>query len=449
MAEAKSRSVANETDRLKVAVVGSGISGLSCAWLLSQRHDVVLYEKAPRLGGHTNTVVAPTPQGPVSVDTGFIVYNEATYPNLIALFDHLGVASRETDMSFSVSLDEGGFEYAAPGLFAQRRNILRPRFWAMLGEVLRFYREAPRALANLNDPTMTLGEFLNRGGFSKALRDDHLLPMAAAIWSSPADLLLEYPAQAFIRFCQNHGLLKLTGRPIWRTVKGGSRAYVDKIAATLGHGIRTGADVVEVRRETQGVRVTEGGGRSETFDRVVLATHGDQALKLLAAPTEAETRVLGAFRYSRNVAVLHTDADLMPRRRGAWASWNYIGSDAGLCVTYWMNRLQGLPGQDLFVTLNPPRPPRSDAILKSELYEHPIFDHAAVAAQSELWTLQGEGGIWFCGAHFGAGFHEDGLQAGLAVAERLGGVRRPWSVAEESGRIQLPEPPGEPMEAAA
>ena len=435
--------------RLKIAVVGSGISGLSCAWLLAHAHDVALYERAPRLGGHTNTVVAPTRDGPVAVDTGFIVYNDATYPNLIALFDHLGVANRETDMSFSVSLDEGGFEYAAPGLFAQKRNVLRPRFWAMLGEVLRFYREAPRALADLNDPTLTLGEFLNRGGFSKALRDDHLLPMAAAIWSSPADLLLEYPAQAFIQFCQNHGLLKLMGRPVWRTVRGGSRTYVDKIAEALGDGVRTAADVVEVRREAQGVRVVEAGGRSELFDHVVLATHADQALKLVASPTPAETRVLGAFRYSRNVAVLHTDADLMPRRRGAWASWNYIGSDAGLCVTYWMNRLQGLPGQDLFVTLNPPRPPRTDAILKSELYEHPIFDQAVVAAQGELWSLQGEGGVWYCGAHFGAGFHEDGLQAGLAVAEQLGGVRRPWTVPAESGRIQLGSPAAGLMETAA
>jgi uncharacterized protein len=422
---------------LRIAVIGSGISGLSCAWLLNQRHEVVVYERAGRLGGHTNTVTANAATGPVSVDTGFIVFNEATYPNLIALFDHLGVASRATDMSFSVSLEDGGFEYAAPALFAQRRNMLRPRFWSMLSEVLRFYREAPAALAALNDPSLSLGEFLRRGGFSAAFRDDHLLPMAAAIWSSPAEALLDYPAAAFLRFCDNHGLLKLAGRPLWRSVTDGSRTYVEKIAATLGSGVRTGRDVVAVRRTAEGVMVAERNGRQEQFDQVVIATHADQALALLDAPSEAERRTLGAFRYSRNLAVLHTDPALMPKRRRAWASWNYIGSPAGLCVSYWMNRLQGLPGQDLFVTLNPPQPPRPDALLRSELYEHPIFDAAALRAQDALWDLQGQGGVWFCGAHFGAGFHEDGLQAGLAVAEQLGGVRRPWTVADESGRIRI------------
>ena len=432
----------------RIAVIGSGISGLSCAWLLKQKHDVVLYERAERLGGHTNTVIAPAATGPVAVDTGFIVFNEATYPNLIALFDHLGVASRATDMSFSVSLEDGGFEYAAPALFAQRRNMLRPRFWSMLTEVLRFYREAPAALAALDDPAMTLGEFLSRGRFSAAFRDDHLLPMAAAIWSSPAELLLDYPAAAFLKFCDNHGLLKLAGRPLWRSVTGGSRTYVDRIAAELGAGVRLGRDVVEVRRTADGVVVGERNGRRERFDHVVIATHADQALALLAEPTEAEQGMLGAFRYSRNLAVLHTDPALMPKRRRAWASWNYIGSEHGLCVSYWMNRLQGLAGQDLFVTLNPPQPPRPEALLRSEVYEHPVFDAPALRAQASLWDLQGQGGVWFCGAHFGAGFHEDGLQSGLAVAEQLGGVRRPWSVADESGRIRVGHAP-RAMESAA
>lgn len=423
--------------RLKVAVVGSGIAALSCAWLLSRRHDVTVYEQADRLGGHSNTVTARTSQGPVAVDTGFIVYNDATYPNLIALFDHLGIENRATDMSFAVSLDQGRFEYAAPGLFAQKRNVLRPRFWSMLGEILRFYRTAPADLAALTDPTLTLGDYLKREGFSEAFRDDHLLPMAAAIWSSPAHTLMDYPAEAFIRFCGNHGLLKLVGRPRWRTVVGGSRAYVERLARGIGDGVRLGRGVAAVRRVGGGVVVHDTQGRAERFDHVVIGAHADQALAMIAEPTPRERELLGAFRYSRNLTILHTDKGLMPRRKGAWASWNYIGTEDGLCVTYWMNRLQGLPGDNLFVTLNPPRPPRPETLLRTELYEHPIFDPAAMRAQRELWSLQGDGGVWFCGAHFGAGFHEDGLQSGLAVAEQLGGVRRPWTVANESGRIHL------------
>ena len=421
---------------LKIAVVGSGVAALSSAWLLSQRHRVTVYEKADRLGGHSNTVVAETPEGEVAVDTGFICFNDATYPNLIALFDKLGVTSRATDMSFAVSLDQGRFEYAAPGLFAQRRNLVRPRFWSMLGEILRFYRQAPEDLEGLTDPQLTLGEYLKRQGFSEAFRDDHLLPMAAAIWSSPAHTLMDYPAEAFIRFCGNHGLLKLVDRPMWRTVEGGSRVYVEQLARAIAD-IRLGAGVRAVQRTGDGVLVQDDQGRAERFDHVIIGAHANQALAMLAEPSDQEKETLGAIKYSRNLTVLHTDSDLMPRRRRAWASWNYIGVGDGLCVTYWMNRLQGLPGQDLFVTLNPPRAPRAGALLRSEIYEHPIFDPAAIQAQKRLWSLQGRGGVWFCGAYFGAGFHEDGLQSGLAVAEQLGGVRRPWSVRDESGRIHL------------
>ena len=421
---------------LKIAVVGSGVAALSSAWLLSQRHRVTVYEKADRLGGHSNTVVAETPEGEVAVDTGFICFNDATYPNLIALFDKLGVTSRATDMSFAVSLDQGRFEYAAPGLFAQRRNLVRPRFWSMLGEILRFYRQAPEDLEGLTDPQLTLGEYLKRQGFSEAFRDDHLLPMAAAIWSSPAHTLMDYPAEAFIRFCGNHGLLKLVDRPMWRTVEGGSRVYVEQLARSIAD-IRLGAGVRAVQRTGDGVLVQDDRGRAERFDHVIIGAHANQALAMLAEPSDQEKETLGAIKYSRNLTVLHTDSDLMPRRRRAWASWNYIGVGDGLCVTYWMNRLQGLPGQDLFVTLNPPRAPRAGALLRSEIYEHPIFDPAAIQAQKRLWSLQGRGGVWFCGAYFGAGFHEDGLQSGLAVAEQLGGVRRPWSVRDESGRIHL------------
>lgn len=424
---------------LNIAVVGSGIAALSAAWLLSQRHTVTLYEKADRLGGHSNTVTAALATGKVAVDTGFICYNDATYPNLIALFDHLGVANCETDMSFAVSRDGGRFEYAAPGLFAQKRNIVQPKFWSMLTEIVRFYRKAPKDLASLAGTEVSLGQYLQREGFSAAFRDDHLLPMAAAIWSAPVKTLMDYPAETFIRFCINHGLLKLTNRPLWRTVKGGSRVYVEHLARSVSH-ILLSRGVTSVRRTAEGVQIQDSEGDIETYDHVVIGTHADQALRMLEQPTKAERELLGAFKYSHNLTVLHTDTSLMPRRRKAWASWNYIGTKDGLCVSYWMNKLQGLPGQDVFVTLNPPHAPKPATLLYSELYEHPIFDAAAISAQKRLWDLQGQGGVWFCGAHFGAGFHEDGLQSGLAVAEQLGGVRRPWEVENESGRIHVSKP---------
>ena len=437
-------------ERQDVAVVGAGIAGLSCAWLLARRHRVTLYEAAPRLGGHTNTVDV----GGQPVDTGFIVYNEATYPNLVALFRHLGVATQASEMTFAVSLDDGKLEYAGGdlfGLFAQRSNLVSPRFLGMIRDLLRFYREAPGKLAGLE--TLSLGAFLERDGYGRAFRDDHLLPMAAAIWSAPAKTLLDFPAVSFVRFCENHGLLKVTDRPVWRTVTGGSRCYIGPLTSPYADGIRTGAAVVSVERGVGGVTLRDAAGTCSRHDAVVIATHADQALALLAAPSGEEQALLGAFRYSRNRAVLHSDPALMPRRRRAWSSWNYLGRRTGdtdsLCVTYWMNRLQGLPASpDYFVTLNPTVEPASS--IREDLYAHPVFDLGALAAQKRLWSLQGRGGVWFCGAHFGAGFHEDGLQSGLAVAEALGGVRRPWTVPEESGRIFLPAGvQAAPMRAAA
>ncbi len=430
-------SPASSTRRLRIAVIGSGVSALSCAWLLNTRHEVVLYEREGRLGGHSNTITARMPSGEVAVDTGFIVFNGATYPNLCALLEHLNIPTRDTDMSFAVSLEGGDFEYAAPALFAQRRNIFRPRFWKMLAELVRFYRRAPGDIAALKDPNLSLGDYLKSQKFGAAFRDDHLLPMAAAIWSSPAQTINDYPAGEFVRFCSNHGLLQFLNRPMWRTIVGGSRVYVERLARALGDSVRLSREVTSIRRVNGGVIVRDARGDEDRFDHVVIGAHADQALAMLAEPTPEERRLLGAFRYSRNLTILHSDEGLMPKRRRAWASWNYMGTDNGLCVSYWMNKLQGLPGDDLFVTLNPPRPPRPETLLRSEMYEHPIFDQAAVAAQKQLWSLQDDGGVWFCGAHFGAGFHEDGLQSGLAVAEQLGGVRRPWEVADESGRIHL------------
>ena len=433
------------SERLKIAVIGTVISVMAAAWLLAKRHDVTVYERADRIGGHSNTVDAHTPQGVVPVDTGFIVYNEQTYPNLTAMFAHLDVPTIASEMSFAVSLDDGALEYAggdriAP-LFAQKRNLLRPRFWSMLRDLYRFYRDAPGDIARLG-PQATLGDYLKVGGYGVAFRDDHLLPMAAAIWSAPAKAMLDYPAAAFIRFNDNHGLLKLTNRPVWRTVRGGSRAYVNKLTASYAGHIRLNENIVSIRRNPDGVEIDTATGDTQRYDHVVMATHADQALSLLDNASRDERAVLTKFRYSRNLAVLHCDEGLMPRRRAVWSSWNYIGArdgaDAGVTVSYWMNRLQNLSTEKpLIVTLNPQRPPHAGTIYHSEVYEHPMLDTAALAAQGRLWSLQGVNRTWFCGAYFGAGFHEDGLQAGLAVAEQLGNVRRPWTVANESGRICL------------
>lgn len=421
---------------LKIAVIGSGISGLSAAWLLAKSHDVTVFEKDRRFGGHAHTVGVATDIGNVPVDMGFIVYNPVNYPNLVSLFRHLDVATKSSNMSFSVSLDEGAFEYAGnsvASLFAQKRNLLRPRFWSMLQGILRFYREARRDLAKLDDPDMTLGAYLRAGGYGKAFERDHLLPMAGAIWSAPPKELLDYPARSFIAFFANHGLLELSDRPEWRTVAGGSRRYVVKLAQGLSGRVRPGVTPGGISRDGRGVSVRDESGTTARFDRIIIATHADQALTLLGDPSPEEKRLLGAFRYSRNIAVLHSDADLMPRRKSAWSSWNYLGetTDQGsaLCVTYWMNALQGLPeGRQLFVTLNPFKTPRG-GIHHEASFEHPVFNAEALRAQAALADLQGKRNTWFCGAHFGAGFHEDGLVSGLDAAESAGGVVRPWAAA--------------------
>jgi uncharacterized protein len=429
---------------LNIAVVGAGISGLAAAWLLSRRHQVTVYERADRPGGHSNTILVAENSRTIPVDTGFIVFNRTTYPNLTALFDLLEIPTRVSEMSFAVSLNAGGLEYSGcglGGLFAQPTNILRPRFWSMLAGLLRFYHDGTRDNSRLLEGQLSLGEYLARGRYGEPFIRDHLLPMASAIWSAAPDEILHYPASAFLRFNHNHGLLRMRGRPPWETVVGGSRTYVRRLIAPFADRIRLDAEVRSIRREPGLVRVMDSRGACDTFDHVIMACHADQSLATLIDASDEERNVLSAVRYSRNVAVLHTDDSFMPKRRSVWSSWNFLGltDNDRVCVTYWMNRLQGIESQrPLFVTLNPSRPPRAGTILHTESYHHPILDGAAARAQQQLWSLQGQRHTWFCGSYFGAGFHEDGLQAGLAVAEQLGGVRRPWRVADESGRIAIP-----------
>lgn len=424
---------------LRIAVIGAGIAGLSAAWLLNQRHPITVYEQDNRPGGHSNTVDTAGPDGAVPVDTGFIVYNERNYPNLVQLFRHLGVTTKPSSMSFAVSVDGGALEYAGSnlaGLFAQPSNAFRPRFWQMLRDVGRFYREGPALLTAADATNLTIGDYLARERYSQAFIDDHLLPMAAAIWSTPAGEMRHHPALAFVRFCMAHGLMQVTGRPQWRTVEGGSRAYVKRLTAPFADRIRLGARVRQVRRLGNGVVIDDDRGGRDHFDRVVIAAHADQALELLADPSAEERRLLGAFKYARNRAVLHADPTLMPRRRRVWASWNYLaqrgdtdGRTDAVCVTYWMNSLQSIDRRHpLFVTLNPLREPDPARVIATFDYHHPSYDLAAIAAQGQLSRLQGHRHTWFCGSYFGAGFHEDALSSGLAAAEAAGGVRRPWAV---------------------
>jgi predicted NAD/FAD-binding protein len=431
----------------RIAVVGSGISGLSAAWLLSRRHRVTLFESDSRPGGHSNTVTLPKAMGAAPVDTGFIVFNEHTYPNLTALLRHLDVPTIATEMSLAVSMDGGAFEYSGgtlDGLLARRSNLLRPRFWSMLRDIARFYREAPLQARRPEWAMRSLGEFLAHGGYGRAFVADHLLPMCAAIWSAPPRDMLEYPLGSFARFCANHGLLKFRDRPVWRTVAGGSTTYVRSLLADMPVDLRLNSDIVAVEGDASGAApaLIDSGGNRHCYDAVVLACHADQALRLMVQRSQLHAWLLGAFRYQSNRAILHGDPRLMPVSRRAWSSWNVIETadqSRPVTVSYWMNRLQKLAlDRDVFVTLNPAIEPRAESVFAEFDYAHPMFDGRAVAAQSQLWRLQGDGGLWFCGAYFGAGFHEDGLQAGLAVAEALGGVRRPWRVPDESGRIFLP-----------
>lgn len=431
---------------MKLAIVGSGISGLSAAYRLREHAQVTLFEAGDYFGGHTHTVklTLPSPHGPVSgaVDTGFLVFNSRTYPGFIALLAELGVATAASEMSFSVqvpgargtqaqshSLEWSGSNLAT--LFAQKRNLFSPRFLSMLGDLLRFNRlctQLAQSSANRRPQdalmTQSVQSFLDQHRFGQPFRDWYFLPMLGCIWSCPSDQMLQLPALTMIRFCHNHGLLQLTGRPPWHTVRGGAKHYVDKMVAALADA-RLNTPVRSVERDATGVTLHTQHG-AERFDQVVLATHSDQALALLAQPSALEAQVLGAIGYQANHAVLHTDSSVLPQRKRAWAAWNYErAADPGqesnrVCLHYWLNRLQPLPfTQPIVESLNPVRPIAADKVLAEFDYRHPVFDAAAIQAQQRVPELQGSQRTWYCGAWTGYGFHEDGLKSGFAVAEQL------------------------------
>ncbi|MFO1315259.1 MAG: FAD-dependent oxidoreductase [Burkholderiales bacterium] len=429
---------------MRIAIVGSGIAGLGTAWLLrKQGHAVTLFEAASRLGGHTATVDVTVDGAAFPVDTGFLVFNDRTYPHLVRLFDELRVASVPSEMSFSCRVDAARLEWAGTdvrSLFAQPANALRPAFWRMLRDIVRFNRETNAAIARGDVQPVPLGRYLAAEGYGASFRDWYLVPMAAAIWSSPRREILDFPLPSFLSFCHNHGLLSIADRPQWRTVAGGARTYVEKIAAQLPD-VRTASPVRRIVRRRDHVAIDTPHHAGERFDEVVLACHSDQARTLLADRSPQEDRLLACIRYQPNRVVLHTDPALLPRARRAWAAWNYLAADdpAGgrpVAVSYLINKLQPLPCRTpVIVTLNPPFEPAPAHVLREFQYDHPLLDADAVAAQKEVAALQGARRTWFAGAWLGYGFHEDGLASAHAVADGIARVAAARARAADGQRI--------------
>jgi predicted NAD/FAD-binding protein len=412
---------------MRIAVIGSGISGMAAAYYLSRKHDVFLFEKESRLGGHTHTVTVESSRGPLAVDTGFIVYNDRTYPNLVKLFSELGVETQASDMSFAVACRSTGFEYSSRGLngfFAQRSNLLRLQQHLLLREILRFNREAPKLLSNPEAAAMTLGDAMEQGRYSSFFTERYLYPMAAAVWSMSTATIRRFPALTLLRFFANHGMLGIDTHPKWRVLRGGSSSYIPGITAPYRDRIHLGLDIHSVARDESGVtlRFTQRPGMR--FEQVVFACHGDQILPLLEAPTEAERDILGRFKTSRNQVCLHTDSRWLPKRPRARASWNYNLSaepDAGATVTYHMNRLQSLnAAEDYCVTLNANGGIDSGKVLRHMVYRHPLYDSGAMQAQTRWREISGANRTHFCGAYWFYGFHEDGLNSAIRVARSLG-----------------------------
>jgi predicted NAD/FAD-binding protein len=410
---------------VRIAVIGSGIAGLGAAWLLSRQHEVVLFEKQARLGGHTHTHDVVQAGREYRIDSGFIVHNRPNYPLLTRMFEELGVASQETTMGFSVHDARSGLEYNATSLntmFCQRRNLLSPKFLRMVAEILRFYREASRLLQE-SGPGPTLGVYLDAHGYSQLFIEDHLVPMASALWSSPSSTIMSFPAKSQVRFMANHHMLQVDGRPPWRVVQGGSSTYISALESAWRVQVRLATPAWSVRRDAEGVTVASKDGE-ERFDQVLLACHSDQSLALLSDASAAERSILGAIRFQDNETVLHTDARVLPRRRAAWAAWNaHVPAEPGAdcTVSYCMNLLQSLQSPEPFiVSLNRSADIAEDKVIARMPYQHPVFDHDSIAAQARRPEINGVNRSWYAGAYWGFGFHEDGLRSGVEVARALG-----------------------------
>jgi uncharacterized protein len=417
-------------NRLKIAVVGGGVAGVTAAHILQSAHDVTLYEKNSYVGGHTYTVVVDHgPDEGTAVDMGFIVFNNQTYPTFSCLLNQLKVPVRTSEMSFSFVCEKTDLEYAGTslgGLFAQKRNLVRPSFLKMLAGIARFGKEAMKSLENGELTTMSLGEYLEKRCYGPSFISNYLLPMASAIWSTPAGEILHFPAETFVHFLRNHGLLSFKDRPLWQTVSGGSCSYIQAFLERFQGRVLLSAGGTGIRRREGGIDIRTSSGETERFNRVVLGVHADQSLRLLEDPTTDEKSLLGAWSYQKNLAVLHTDTSFLPSRIKARASWNYrrtanTGIGAPVSVTYWMNRLQGLnTHEDYCVTLNPARSIHQNRIIREVEFEHPLYNFQSVATQKDLPRLNGKNNTYFCGSFLGYGFHEDAVKSGIQVARCFG-----------------------------
>ena len=433
---------------VRIGVIGSGISGLGAAWLLSGAHEVDVIEGGDHLGGHANTVDVHVDGQDIAVDTGFMVFNERTYPNLVGMFKTLGVTTQKTTMSFGVQCGEEDLEWSSRnlvGVFAQPENALRGGLWRMVYDIARLSASADTLLADPSTSDLTLGELLEREGYGGGFIEWYLVPMAAAIWSAPPGKILDFPAQAFLQFCENHGLLHITGKPTWRSVVHGARTYVERLTAGISGDVRLGLTATRVSRSADGPLVELSDGSSSRYDALVLACHSDEALALLADPSPEEQAILGAVTYQSNHVVLHTDESFLPRRRLARAAWNYYAAECtldaeALSVTYDLTRLQNLPVKiPVMVTVNPPHEPRADLLLRTFSYAHPVFTRASMDAQLRVPEIQGVRDTWYCGAWQRYGFHEDGLFSAVRMVEHFG-IRPPWAGQTESETSPAPVP---------